>query len=102
MFTVLSFPPSSHSSRQVADLITDYAAYDRLRRWRRDLLKSGGTLSVIAMIAAAFDRMSVPECEAALVLFLVPPAAAWLVECRRWRGLWRQLNKVPVGLIRKS
>ena len=102
MFAVLSFPPSPQSSQLVAELITEYVAFDRLRSWRRDLLKSGGTMSVIAMVAAAFRRMSVLECWAALAMFLIPPAAVWLCERLRWRDLSRRLDQVPAGLIRKS
>jgi hypothetical protein len=102
MFTVAEYPALSRSAADVAGLLAEYVAFDRLRSWRRDLFKVGVTMTVLAMIAAAFERMSVPECWALAGLLLPPPLVVWAIEWRRWRSLARRLNTAAVQAIRKS
>jgi hypothetical protein len=89
MFTVVEYPALSQS-------------VDRLRSWRRDLFKVGLTMTVLGMIAAAFERISVPECWALAALLLPPALIVWAIERWRWSSLARRLNAVPVQVIRKS
>jgi hypothetical protein len=102
MFTVAEYPVLSRSAADVAGLLAEYAAFDRLRSWRRDLLKVGLTMTALAMVAAAFERISVPECWALAGLLLSPPLVVWAIERLRWHSLARRLNGVPVQVIGKS
>jgi hypothetical protein len=54
------------------------------------------------MVAAAFERISVPECWALAGLLLSPPLVVWAIERLRWHSLARRLNGVPVQVIGKS
>jgi len=92
---VSMLPASSVSQEELRVILTAYLALDRARIFRRLFVIRFGLLAgvsvILALIVPGLSRVAhwLPP-----VLFLTPPAWAWIVELRLERRLARYLDGV--------
>jgi hypothetical protein len=104
MYSLTSFPTSAVDPDELNAITADYLALERLRIFRRLLVKRFGVLTVIA---AAVSLAWLPRFALwfSVSLSVAPPTFAWAIEIRRERRLAARLNGVPglrIVTLRKS
>ena len=76
--------------------MADYLALEHARVFRRLLVVRCGLMAVVIAIAGAgFGWLPPVACWVSVAIFLLAPASAWVVECRRWRDLERRFAQIP-------
>ena len=97
MHPFTSFSASDIDEDELNAIAADYIALERLRIFRRLLVKRFGILTVIAA-AVSLSSLSRPAFWFNVSLCLTPPVWAWVLEARRERRLAERIN----GLSRHS
>ena len=101
MQQVTSFPASSLESHDVSAIIADYVELDQLRVMRKLLVARFATLAAFAaMFGLLIHGLSPYARWGPLILFLTPPAWAWIAERRLERRLTRRLDRVDGAVTR--
>ena len=94
MYSLTSFPASAVDPDELNAITADYLALERVRIFRRLLVKRFGLLMVIAA-AVSLAWLSRFALWFSVSLCVTPPAYAWAIEIRRERRLAARLNGVP-------
>jgi hypothetical protein len=101
MYSILSFPASSVDADELNAIMADYLALERIRVFRRLLVKRFAILTVI-VAAVSLSWLSRLAVGFSVSLCLTPPAWAWVVEIRRERRLDGRLKGVSARKVVKS
>jgi hypothetical protein len=94
MHSFTSFPASAVGPDELNAIMADYLALERVRVFRRLLVKRFGLLTVIAA-AISLAWLSRFAFWFSVSLCITPPVLAWAIEIRRERRLTARLNGVP-------
>jgi hypothetical protein len=94
MHSFTSFSASAVAPDELNRITADYLALERIRVFRRLLVKRFGILTVI-VAAVSLAWLSRFALWFSVGLCLTPPVWAWTIELRRERRLAARLNDVP-------
>ncbi|HKE85002.1 MAG TPA: hypothetical protein VKB50_14670 [Vicinamibacterales bacterium] len=95
---VTAIRSSAVSREQLSQILGDYLALDRARRFRRLLLKRFGLLTLGAIaIAIGITGESASVRWALVALFAAPPVLASIAELRLERRLSRRCDGIDVA-----
>jgi hypothetical protein len=99
MHTVTSFEGSAVGEAELADIIAEYLEVERVRVFRRLLVRRCGLLAVAtAIVGLGLHWLTAFASWFSISAFLAPPASAWILEVRRDARLGRRLSDVPGGI----
>jgi len=102
MQTLISFPASGTSSRELGPILSDYLALDRARIVRRLMVARFGVLALLAALLETVFRGFSPFARAVTVaLCLVPPVWARIVELGRERRLSQRIERIDGAVTHK-
>lgn len=99
MALVTQFQACAFEPEALNQVLADYVALERLRVFRRLLVRRFGALSlVVLVIGTGLQWISPVTMAASLTLFLIPPVWACVAEFRFDRALDRRLERIA-GII---
>ena len=102
MDVVTQFHSYALDPEELDQVLADYVALDRLRVFRRLLVRRFGALSLaVLIIGVALHWISALATAASIVLFLIPPVWACVAELRFDTALDRRLDRIP-GVINST
>jgi hypothetical protein len=93
MDSFTSFPASSVGADELKAITADYLALERIRVFRRLLVKRFGILTVFAAVVS-LSWLSRFAFWFSVSLCLAPPVGAWVIEIRRERRLGGRIGAV--------
>ena len=104
METVTSFDAEKIPAEELAVILADYCALERLRDRRREVLPPIGVLVLVAAVLGGVGFLSATEWVGTVVVLLVAGAWPCLLEVHGDRKFTRHLEQVPgsVTHVRKS
>ena len=86
MYSFTALPASAVDGHELNAITADYLALERIRIFRRLLVKRCGILTVI-VAAVSLSWLSRFACWFSVGLCLAPPVWVWVIEIRRERRL---------------
>jgi hypothetical protein len=102
MDVITQFHSCALKPEELNQVLADYVALERVRVFRRLLVRRFGALSLAALvIGVALHRISPVATGASVALFLIPPIWACVIELRFNWALDRRLERIP-GVIHSS
>jgi hypothetical protein len=102
MDVVTQFHSRALDPEELNQVLADYVALERLRVFRRLLVRRFGALALaVVVIGGALHWISPLATAASTALFLIPPVWACVAELRFDTALDRRLERIP-GVINSS
>jgi hypothetical protein len=99
MVAITQFHASAVHPAELNGILAEYLALERVRTFRRLLVKRFGLLSLAVVVAGvALHWIPVMATAGIVATFVVPPVWAWIVEIGHDRALSRRLERIP-GVI---
>jgi hypothetical protein len=102
MDVVTQFHSCALNPEELNQVLADYVALERVRVFRRLLLRRCGALSLaVLLVGATLHWISPVATAASIALFLIPPVWACVAEFQIDRALGRRLDAIP-GVMHSS
>lgn len=102
MDVVTQFQSCALQPAELNQLLADYVALERVRVFRRLLVRRFGALSAAVLVmGVALHWISPAATACSVALFLVPPIWAWIAELRFDRALDTRLERIH-GVIHST